>query len=64
MNENNQVNTASLYEDLSRTRTRIDSDKVRMPPILVSGRFGDADIERAKQQLASLRTDVSLAYLI
>jgi|LauGreDrversion4_2_1035121.scaffolds.fasta_scaffold82743_4 hypothetical protein len=58
MNENISANSPSLYDDLMKTRSRLDSEKLRIPPILVTGRLGDADIERAKQQLAALRTDV------
>jgi len=58
MDENTSVSAPSMYDDLLRTRSRMDPEKLKVPPILVSGRFGDADIERAKQQLAALRTDV------
>ncbi len=64
MNENSSANPQSVYDDLMRTRSRMDPEKLKIPPILVSGRFGDADIERAKQQLAALRTDVRLYPLI
>ena len=65
MDENTKVNQPSPYDDLMRTRSRIDPEKQKIPPILVSGRFGDADIERAKQQLAALRTDVCrTSYLV
>jgi hypothetical protein len=59
MNENISTNAPSLYDDIMKTRNRIDSEKFKIPPILVTGRLGDADLERAKQQLAALRTDVS-----
>ena len=58
MDENAPAKSASVYDDLMKTRNRMDPEKLKIPPVLVSGRFGDADIERAKQQLAALRTDV------
>jgi hypothetical protein len=58
MDDKVQVKLPTAVGEITSTRLQLDSDKPRPAQILVSGRFGDVDIERARTQIASLRTDV------
>jgi len=58
MDDKVQVKLPSIIDDFTTTRSRLDHAKVRGPHILVSGRLGDPDIEKARTQIATLRSEV------
>ena len=63
MNDDLSTHSVNTNEELKYSRSRIDPERLKSSNLLHTGRFPETDIQRARAQIAALRSEVRLLIL-